>query len=87
MLIKELRRITRPNNEDYRINHYNYYDHLASVHLGFFNNHLVVAGLTDNSINTIISEGKNNIANTSHAAEKCNPLLFFEIRDGSFIDI
>jgi hypothetical protein len=35
----------------------------------------VAAGLTDNSINTIISEGKNNIANTSHVA-KCNPLLW-----------
>jgi hypothetical protein len=49
---------------------------LLAAHLGFFNNHLVAAGLTDNSINTIISEGKNNIANTSHAAEKCIPLLW-----------
>jgi len=42
---------------------------LLAAHLGFFNNYLVAVGVIDNSISTTISEGKNNITNTSHATK------------------
>jgi hypothetical protein len=48
---------------------------LLTAYLGSFNDYLRAVGVTHNSSNTI-TDSKNNITNTSHAAEKCNPSLW-----------